>query len=72
MTPDARSWTGAAEMVLIGDQYEIEITAIFKTLLAMENDGVITHDQFLHYAKISEDEYVNLALTLYYDKKETE
>lgn len=59
-------------MVLIGDQYEIEITAIFKTLLAMENDGVITHDQFLHYAKISEDEYVNLALTLYYDKKETE
>ena len=56
----------------MADQYEIEITAIFKTLLAMENDGVITHDQFLHYAKISEDEYVNLALTLYYDKKETE
>lgn len=56
----------------MADQYEIEMYAIFKTLLAMENDGVITHEQFLHYAKISEDEYVNLALTLYFDKKEAE
>ncbi len=45
--------------------YDIEIRAIFHTLLAMENDSVITHEQFLKYAKISEEEYVNIALTLY-------
>ena len=46
------------------DTYEIEIMAIFETLLKMENDGVITHEQFLHYAKISEEEYISLTLTL--------
>lgn len=49
----------------MADQYEIEMYAIFRTLLAMENDNVITHEQFLHYADISEEEYVNLSLTLF-------
>jgi len=52
------------------DRYEIEIQAIFKTLVEMENEGVITHDQFLHYAKISEAEYLNIALTIAEEKKE--
>lgn len=49
--------------------YDIAIGAVFKTLLTMENDSAISHEQFLRYADISEEEYVNLALTLFSEGK---
>ncbi len=49
--------------------YDIAIGAVFKTLLTMENDSVISHEQFLRYADISEEECVNLALTLFSEEK---
>lgn len=51
--------------VKVMELYEVQIQAIFKTLVAMENNGVITHNQVLQYADISEEEYVNLALTVF-------
>ena len=33
--------------------YDIAIGAVFKTLLTMENDSAISHEQFLRYADIS-------------------
>ena len=36
---------------------------LIRTFVHMENDGVITHEQTLKYADISEEEYVNLALS---------
>lgn len=43
---------------------------LIRTFVRMENDGVITHEQTLKYADISEEEYVNLALSyLLPDKK---
>lgn len=62
---------GTTEGYGIDTMYDVVIREIFKTLVAMENDGVITHRQFLHYAKISEEEYVNLALTIFENKGET-